>query len=110
MVEFDQSIWLALRTKVKNDSKKDFFNLMNSSVFGKTIENIRKHKGINLITNLEAYLKRVTKPNFRCGIQFSENLVWCACSQTFEYGPERNQDMKFQLHHKVCSNPPDVYE
>ena len=44
VIEFDQSAWLALyidfstqlRTKVKNDSEKDFFKLINNSVFGKT--------------------------------------------------------------------------
>ena len=49
----------------KNDFEKDFFKLMNSSVFGKTMENIRKHRDINLVTNQEAYLKRVMKPNFK---------------------------------------------
>ena len=83
VIEFDQSAWLApyinfntqLRTKVKNDFKKDFFKLMNNSVFGKTMENIRKHKDISPITNHEAYLKMVIKPNFKSRIQFSENLM-----------------------------------
>ena len=78
VVEFDQSAWSApyinfntqLRTKVKNNFEKDFFKLMNNSVFGKTMENIRKHKDINLLTNEEAYLERVMKPNFMSGVQF----------------------------------------
>ena len=41
---------------------------MNNTVFGKTMENIRKHKDINLITNKESYLKTVMKPNFKSGI------------------------------------------
>ena len=48
---------------------------MNNSVFGKTMENIRKHKDIKLLTNRESYLKAVMKPNFKSGICFSEDLM-----------------------------------
>ena len=84
-IEFDQSAWLApyinfniqLRTKAKNNFKKAFFELMNNSVFGKTMENMRKHKDISFTTNEEAYFKRVMKPNYKSGIWFSENLMGC---------------------------------
>ena len=66
-----------LRTKAKNDFEKDFFKLMNNLVFGKTMENIRKHRNIKLVTTQEKYLCTVMKPNFKSGIQFNENLMGC---------------------------------
>ena len=75
-IEFDQSPWLKtyidlntqLRTAATNDFEKDFFKLMNNSVFGKTMENIRKHRNIKLVTTEEKYLCMVMKPNFRTGV------------------------------------------
>ena len=85
VIEFNQSAWLKpctdfnteLRTQAKNDFEKDFFKLINNSVFDKTMENIRKHKDIKLITNRESYLKTVMKPNFKSAIFFSSNLMGC---------------------------------
>ena len=85
MIDVDQSAWLVpytdfntqLRTKAMNNFEKDFFKLMNNSVFGKAMENIRKHKDISLVMNQEVYLKRVMKPNFKSGIRFRENLIGC---------------------------------
>ena len=84
-VEFDQSPWLKtyidfntqLRTAATNDFEKDFFKLMNNSVFGKTMENIRKHRNIKLVTTEEKYLRTVMKPNFKSGVLFGENLMGC---------------------------------
>ena len=79
-IEYDQSAWkkpyinfnTQLRTKATNNLKKDFFKLMNNAVFGKTMENIRKHRNIKLLTNRETYLCTVMKPNFKSGILFGE--------------------------------------
>ena len=68
---------MELRQKARNDLQKDFFKLMNNAVFGKTMENIGKHKDIKLITNEKAYLRNVMKPNFKSGVLFGENLMGC---------------------------------
>ena len=84
-IEFKQSAWMKeyinfntkLRTAAANDFEKDFYKLMNNAVFGKTMENIKKHKNIKLVTNQEAYLKLVMKPNFKSGVRFGPNLMGC---------------------------------
>ena len=65
------------KTKAKNNFEKDFFKLMNNSVFGKTMENIRKHRNIKLVMTEEKYLHTVMKPNFKSGVRFNENLMGC---------------------------------
>ena len=66
-----------LITQAKNNFEKDFLKLMNNAVFGKTMENIRKHEDIKLVTNRESYLRAAMKPNFKSGICFSKNLMGC---------------------------------
>ena len=79
-IEFNQSPWLKtyidfntqLRMATTNDFEKDFFKLMNNLVFGKTMENVRKHRNIKLVTTEEKYLCTIMKPNFKSGVLFGE--------------------------------------
>ena len=85
VIEFKQSAWMKeyivfntrLRTTAKNDFEKDFYKLMNNSIFGKTMENIRKHRDIKLANNIEDYLKQVMKPNFKSGMLLGTDLMSC---------------------------------
>ena len=82
-IKFKESPWLKkyidlntnLRTKAKNEFEKDFFKLMNNSVFGKTMENIRNRVEIKLVTDKKKAEKLSVKPNFKhCNI-FSKDLI-----------------------------------
>ena len=64
-----------LRTKAKNDFEKDFFKLMNNSVFGKTMENLRKRVDIHLVTSEKKAIKLFAKPNYDKRTIFSGNLI-----------------------------------
>ena len=64
-----------LRKEAKNEFEKDFFNLMNNSMLGKTMENVRKHRDIKLVTTEERRIKLVSEPNYHTTKQFSENLL-----------------------------------
>ena len=67
-----------LRTETKNDFEKDFFKdfkLVNNAGIGKTMENIRKHKDIKLITKNKRTNYLVSEPNYQKTKQFSEKLL-----------------------------------
>ena len=64
-----------LRKDAKNDFEKDFFKLMNNSIFGKTMENVRKHRDITLMTTDQKRNKSVSEPNYHTTKCFSENLL-----------------------------------
>ena len=83
VLQFDQKPWLKpyiemnteLRKKTKNDFEKDFFKLMNNTVFGKPMENVRKIRDIKLVTTDKRRNKLVPEPNCHAIKCFSENLV-----------------------------------
>ena len=64
-----------LRADAANDFEKDFLKLMNNSVFGKTMENVRNHRFIKLVTTNERRKKLVSEPNYHTSKHFSENLM-----------------------------------
>ena len=64
-----------LRKDAKNEFEKDFFKLMNNSVFCKTMENVRNHRDIKLVTTNTKRTKYVSEPNFMSSKCFSEDLI-----------------------------------
>ena len=63
-----------LRKVAVNDFEKDFYKLMNNAVFGKTMENIRKHRDIKLVTTYKKRSKSVSEPNYHTINLISEDL------------------------------------
>ena len=71
-IKFEESPWLKkyidlntnLRSKANNEFEKDFFKLMNNSVFDKTMENIRNRVDIRLVNSEKKAKKLAAKPNF----------------------------------------------
>ena len=64
-----------LRKTASNAFEKDFFKLMNNSVFGKTIENIRKRQNVVILDNKKLAIKLSSKLNFERLTIFDENLA-----------------------------------
>ena len=82
-LQFSEKPWLKeyinfnteKRKEAKNSFQKDYFKLMNNSVFGKTMENIRKRCNIYLETDRDHFLRQTAKPTYVSSKIFSENLV-----------------------------------
>ena len=92
-IKFVQSPWMEpyirkntdLRKEAKNAFEKDFFKLMNNSVFGKTIENIRKRQSVEIMDDRKKALKLSSKPNFDRVTIFDEHLVVVHMKKTEVY-------------------------
>ena len=80
---FEQADWLKKyidfstdkRENAANSFEKYFFKLRNNSVFGKTMENLRKRISAKLINNAKDYVKCISKPSFISQKIFSKNFV-----------------------------------
>ena len=83
VIHFKQQAWLKpdidmntdLRKDAKNDFEKDFFKLMNNSVFGKTMENVWNHRDIKLVRTNAQRRKYVSEPNYMTSKCFSKDLM-----------------------------------
>ena len=64
-----------LRKKAKNDFEKDFFKLMNNVIFGKTMENVRKHRNIKLVPTERKRNYFVSEQNYHTTKFFTEHLL-----------------------------------
>ena len=92
-ISFNQSPWMEpyirknteLRKTATNSFEKDFFKLMNNSVFGKTIENIRKRQNVFLVDNRAKAVKLTCRPNFDRATIFDKNLVAIHLKKTEVY-------------------------
>ena len=90
IIGFNQIAWLKsyidmnteLRKLAKDDFEKDLFKLMNNAVFGKTMENIRKHKDIKLVTTDKKRSKLVSEPNYHTINYISEDLSLIKMNKT----------------------------
>ena len=83
VIHCNQEAWLKpyverntnLRTEAKNDFEKDFFKLMNNSVFGKTMANVRKNRDIKLVTTDKRRNQLALEPNYHSTKWISEDSL-----------------------------------
>ena len=83
MIKLNQKTWLEpyivmnteLRQKAKNDFEKDLFKLMNNAAFGKTMDNVRKHRDMKLVTTERRRNYFVLEPNYHTTNFSTGNLL-----------------------------------
>ena len=83
MLKFKQSDWMKKyidfntekRKNASNDFEKDFFKIMINSVYGKTMENLRKTIHVRLVNNEKKFLKYTNKPTYVTHKLFDKALL-----------------------------------
>ena len=121
-ISFYQSSWMEpyirknteLRKTAANSFEKDFFKLMNNSVFGKTIENIRKRQNIELVDNRKRAVKLTSRPNFDRATIFDSHLIAVHMKKTEVYFNrpvyvgqailDLSKTLMFDFHHNYIKN------
>ena len=90
IIQFNQKAWLKeyinmnteLRKNVKNEFEKDFYKLINNSAFGKTMENIRNHRDIKLVTSEKRRKRLVSELNYHSCKKFTDDLMTIEMKKT----------------------------
>ena len=96
------------RSESKNTFEKDFFKLMNNAAFGKTMENLRKHRVIKLVTSNGMRKKLASEPNYHSCKCFSEHLMVIEMKKTkmrmnkLVYVGQAVLDISKTLMYEVC--------
>ena len=83
IIQFKKKPWLKvyidmnteLRRSAKNEFEKNFFKLMNNFVFGKTMEHVRNHRDIKVITSEKRRKRLVSEPNYHSCKKYSDHLM-----------------------------------
>ena len=89
IVAFDQRAWLepyidfntCKRRNAKTEFEKDFYKLMNNSVFGKSMESVRKRMNVKLINDKKRFEKSIAKPTCKRFVIINDNLVMVECAR-----------------------------
>lgn len=90
ILAFKQSQWMKpyvdfnteMRKKATTEMDKNLYKLLVNAVFGKTMENVRAYKNVEMITRAERLRKVIKKPSFERAVIFTDNLVACSVHRT----------------------------
>ena len=88
VIQFYQKAWLKpyidMNTELRKNAKNGFENnFFNNSVFGKTMENVRNHRDIKLVTSDKRRKRLVSEPNYHSHKKFSDHLMAIEMRKTF---------------------------